>query len=141
VGILGEGCFGQVWRCEANLDPNNPTATTTTVAVKTLKESAGERERLDLLSELSVMKTLAPHPNVVRLIGSCTEKDPLFVVMEFVSKGKLQTFLRESRDSHYYGNLHSDSNSLSSRDLTNFCYQCARGMEFLAAKGVSRELN
>lgn len=71
-GILGEGCFGQVWRCEAlNIDGKEGT---TTVAVKTLKESAGERERSDLLSELAVMKMLDPHPHVVRLLGSCTEK-------------------------------------------------------------------
>ena len=46
----------------------------TIVAVKTLKENAGERERSDLLQELQVMKMLEPHPNVVRLLGSCTEK-------------------------------------------------------------------
>ncbi|RZF40182.1 hypothetical protein LSTR_LSTR016359 [Laodelphax striatellus] len=44
------------------------------VAVKTLKENAGERERLDLLQELQVMKSLEPHPHVVRLLGCCTEK-------------------------------------------------------------------
>lgn len=45
-----------------------------TVAVKTLKENAGEKERTDLLQELAVMKTLKPHPNVVRLLGCCTDK-------------------------------------------------------------------
>jgi len=70
--ILGEGCFGQVWKSEAlNIDDKEGI---TTVAVKTLKESAGERERSDLLSELTVMKMLDPHPNVVRLLGACTEK-------------------------------------------------------------------
>ncbi|RZF45707.1 hypothetical protein LSTR_LSTR005002 [Laodelphax striatellus] len=43
--ILGEGCFGQVWRCEAlGIDGR---AGPSVVAVKTLKENAGERERLD----------------------------------------------------------------------------------------------
>lgn len=75
-GILGEGCFGQVWRSEAlNIDGKEGT---TTVAVKTLKESAGDRERQDLLSELTVMKMLDPHPNVVRLLGCCTDKGKLF---------------------------------------------------------------
>ncbi|KAL1446145.1 hypothetical protein WDU94_015635, partial [Cyamophila willieti] len=64
--ILGEGCFGQVWKCEAlGIDGREGP---TIVAVKTLKENAGERERLDLLQELTVMKTLDPHPNVVRLL-------------------------------------------------------------------------
>lgn len=44
------------------------------VAVKTLKENATEKERSDLAQELEVMKMLDPHPNVVRLIGCCTEK-------------------------------------------------------------------
>lgn len=72
---MGEGCFGQVWRCEAlNIDGKEGTST---VAVKTLKESAGDRERQDLLSELTVMKMLDPHPNVVRLLGCCTDKGML----------------------------------------------------------------
>ncbi|CAG7726827.1 unnamed protein product [Allacma fusca] len=133
-GILGEGCFGQVWRCEAlNIDKK---VGTTTVAVKTLKESAGDRERADLLSELAVMKLLDPHPNVVRLLGSCTEKDPIFLIMEYVALGKLQAYLRNSRAQHYYGNLHGDSVSLSSKDLTSFAHQVGRGMEYLASKGI-----
>lgn len=47
------------------------------VAVKTLKESAGEKERKDLLQELEVMKAMEPHPNIVRLLGCCTEKGKL----------------------------------------------------------------
>ncbi|KAK6645064.1 hypothetical protein RUM43_001340 [Polyplax serrata] len=106
------------------------------VAVKTLKESAGEKERKDLVQELEVMKTLEPHPNIVRLLGCCTEKDPLFVIMEFVAKGKLQSYLRNSRAERCYGNMHGESKTLTSRDLTGFAYQCARGMEFLSSKGI-----
>lgn len=43
------------------------------VAVKTLKRNAGEFERLDLLHEIQVMKSLKPHHNVVKLLGCCTE--------------------------------------------------------------------
>lgn len=57
--------------------------------------------------------------------------------MEYVPHGKLQSFLRNSRAERYYGNLHGPSNSLTSRDLTSFVYQVARGMEFLSSKGVS----
>lgn len=44
-----------------------------------------------------VMKTLEPHVNVVRLLGCCTDKDPTFVILEYVNRGKLQTYLRSSR--------------------------------------------
>jgi serine/threonine protein kinase len=57
--------------------------------------------------------------------------------MEFVNGGKLQSHLRKSRAEHYYGNLHSSSSHLSSRDLTSFAYQIARAMEYLANKEVN----
>lgn len=132
--ILGEGCFGQVWKCEATNIAGNDGPTI--VAVKTLKENAGERERTDLLQELQVMKSLDPHPNVVRLLGCCTEKEPYFVIMEYESLGKLQAFLRNSRATRSYDNLHGKSGNLTSRQLTSFCYQVARGMEFLSSKGI-----
>lgn len=44
------------------------------MAVKTLKESAGERERKDLVQELKVLKSLGQHPNVLSLLACCTEK-------------------------------------------------------------------
>jgi len=138
-GILGEGCFGQVWKCEAlNIEG---TKGTTTVAVKTLKASATQKERDDLIKELNVMKMFYddPHPNVVRLMGCCTagsDKEQILLIMEYVTKGKLQDFLRKSRAEQDYGNLHGPSQKLTSRDLTTFCYQVARGMEYLAAKKV-----
>jgi len=138
-GILGEGCFGQVWKCEAlNIDGRKGT---TMVAVKTLKESASNKEKDDLLDELKLMKMLLnePHPNVVRLLGCCTsssDKDPTYVIMEYVAKGKLQEFLRKSRADHYYGNLHGSSQKLTSRDLTSFCYQVAKGIEYLSSRKV-----
>ena len=162
--MLGEGCFGQVWKCEAlGIDGRKGVSL---VAVKTLKESASNKEKEDLLAELQLMKTLLvePHTNVVRLLGCCTSTndkgtlhnamttiiklremtraptlmrfdslttpliiaEPTYVIMEYVSKGKLQEFLRKSRAEHYYGNLHGSSQRLTSRDLTSFCYQVHR---------------
>ncbi|XP_013144966.1 PREDICTED: tyrosine kinase receptor Cad96Ca isoform X2 [Papilio polytes] len=132
--ILGEGAFGQVWRAQAtDIDGQKGEQT---VAVKTLKENASEKEKSDLLQELIVMKNLGTHPNVVRLIGCCTEKEPTLVIMEYVSLGKLQQFLRESRAGRHYGNTHAGSLFLTSRDLTHFAYQVARGMDFLSSKGI-----
>ncbi|EDV93872.1 tyrosine kinase receptor Cad96Ca [Drosophila grimshawi] len=132
--ILGEGAFGQVWRCEAS--DMDDSGAVTTVAVKTLKESAGEVEKKDLLSELEVMKTLEPHVNVVRLLGCCTDKDPTFVILEYVTRGKLQTYLRNSRAERHYGNTHGKSNLLTSGDLTSFMYQVAKGMDYLTSRGI-----
>lgn len=133
MGILGEGCFGQVWKCEAvDLQEKG----TMLVAVKTLKESAGDRERQDLVQELKVLKSLGSHLNVVSLLGCCTEKDPIFVILEYMVGGKLQSYLRASRADTPYDNLHGSSSSLTPRDLIHFAYQISRGMEFLARNGV-----
>ncbi|XP_049870102.1 tyrosine kinase receptor Cad96Ca [Pectinophora gossypiella] len=132
--IVGEGAFGQVWRAQAiDIDGKKGEQT---VAVKTLKENATEKEKTDLLQELVVMKNLGHHPNVVRLIACCTEKEPTLVIMEFVSLGKLQQFLRDSRAGRHYGNTHAGSQYLTSRDLTHFAFQVARGMDFLSSKGI-----
>ncbi|KAK7071595.1 hypothetical protein SK128_006556, partial [Halocaridina rubra] len=133
IGILGEGCFGQVWKCEAiGLRGKSSSL----VAVKTLKESAGERERADLTQELKVLKAIGQHINVVSLLGCCTEKDPIFIILEYMIGGKLQSYLRASRADANYDNLHGSSSSLTPRDLTSFSYQIARGMDFLARHGI-----
>ena len=51
------------------------------------------------------------HSNLTRCCHSGTLNpflipEPIFVIMEYVAKGKLQEFLRKSRAEHYYGNLH-----------------------------------
>lgn len=133
IHILGEGCFGQVWKCEAMNIGANSIGGSQVVAVKTLKQNASEKEKNDLLEELEVMKMLDQHPNVVTLIGCCAEQDPVLLIMEFIPNGTLQNCLRESRPD--YGNIHGHSR-LTSRDLISFAYQISKGMEYLSSKGV-----
>ncbi|GAB6027068.1 hypothetical protein CHUAL_013794 [Chamberlinius hualienensis] len=133
-GLLGEGCFGQVLKGEA--ENIGDISGISIVAVKTYKAYAGEREKRDFLSELELMKKLDPHPNIVRLLGCCTEKEPSYVIMEYVPFGKLQTYLRNSRADRYYGNLHGGSKYLTSKDLISFAYNVSKGMEYLASKKV-----
>ena len=55
--------------------------------------------------------------------------DPIYVIIEYINGGTLQNILKKSRSIHYehkehnYRNLHGESQSLSSRDLTSFAYQ------------------
>lgn len=74
--ILGQGNFGQVWKAEAD-DISGHEGLTRLVAVKMVKEDAASREREDLIRELSIMQHLGSHPNVVTLLGCCTEKGEL----------------------------------------------------------------
>ena len=52
--------------------------------------------------------------------------DPIYVILEYVNGGTLQTQLKKSRSEHNYRNLHGESQSLSSRDLTSFAYQVSK---------------
>lgn len=131
--LLGEGNFGQVWKCVV-IDFHQ-SGHSETVAVKTLKKNHTEKERQDLLSELQIMKMLAPHPNVVSLLGCCTEQDPIFLILEYVPCGKLQDFLRRSRKDMVDG-----ISVLSAQQLTSFAYQIAGGMEYISSRGVMHHI-
>ena len=50
--------------------------------------------------------------------------------------GRLLTFLRDHRTHQTYYNYSSDSEALTSRDLTTFAYCVAKGMEYIYSKGV-----
>ncbi len=63
----------QVWRAEAD-DIDGHEGTTRLVAVKMVKEISSNREKEDLIKELLIMQYLGSHPNVVTLLGCCTEK-------------------------------------------------------------------
>uniref|UniRef100_A0ABD2W0Q1 receptor protein-tyrosine kinase n=1 Tax=Trichogramma kaykai TaxID=54128 RepID=A0ABD2W0Q1_9HYME len=133
--VLGEGNFGQVWKAEAD-DLTGHQGTTRLVAVKTVKEGASEREKEDLVRELEIMQKVGSHPNVVTLLGCCTEQEPHYLILEYVMYGKLLTYLRDHRTRQDFYNFSEDSAALTSRDLTVFGYCVARGMEYLASKKI-----
>lgn len=43
----------------------------------------------EFLCEIAIMKSISRHPNVVALIGYCTVKQPMLMVMEYVGCGDL----------------------------------------------------
>lgn len=129
---LGEGEFGRVVKGRAWDIAGIPGVTT--VAVKMLKEGSSPSEKGDLITELNLLKEIS-HPNVVRLLGACTDEEgPLYVIMEFAEHGSLITFLRKmrARYPHVQGEI---------RELISFAWQIAKGMEYLAEnKVVHRDL-
>ncbi|XP_049839278.1 mucin-19-like isoform X1 [Schistocerca gregaria] len=134
--VLGQGNFGQVLKAEID-DICGGIGSTRLVAVKTVKEDASQRDKDDLLREMEIMKTLGAHPNVVTLLGCCTEQEPHLLIMEYVMYGKLLAYLRDHRTRRKYFNFcEDDSDALTSRDLTIFAYCVARGMEYLASRGI-----
>jgi len=137
--VLGEGNFGKVWKAEA--DEICGYDGTILVAVKTVKENSAQKEVDDLIQEMKIMQEIGSHPNVVTILGVCTEQEPYLLVMEYVMYGKLLTHLREHRmkQSSFF-NCSKDGGevgeTLTSKDLTKFAYGVAKGMEYLVSKGI-----
>ncbi|XP_038062383.1 fibroblast growth factor receptor 1-like [Patiria miniata] len=138
---LGRGEFGRVLLGKALgiVEAGKETK----VAVKTVKEGADRHAKNELLAELQVMKTVGSHPNVVKLLGFCAEKDPIYVIVEYLAKGDLKSVLMEYRDKDPgtgYANVPGLSKSLS-RTLIKFARDVANGMAYISSqKFVHRDL-
>ncbi|XP_056326746.1 fibroblast growth factor receptor 2 isoform X3 [Danio aesculapii] len=141
---LGEGCFGQVVMAEAlGIDKDKPKEAVT-VAVKMLKGDATEKDLSDLVSEMEMMKMIGRHKNIINLLGACTQDGPLYVIVEYASKGNLREYLRARRPpgmEYSYDIARVSDEPLTFKDLVSCTYQVARGMEYLASqKCIHRDL-
>lgn len=88
------------------------------MAVKTCRITLPEEQKRKFLQEGRILKQY-DHPNIVKLIGICVQKQPIMIVMELVPGGSLLNFLRKN------------SNSLSSRQLMGMCRDAAAGIDFI----------
>lgn len=136
VKLLGTGNFGQV--SKAIYGPSQIQ-----VAVKSLKDNAEKEDLESNIMELEVMKSLRNHPHVVGLIGHCIEKDPVFIVLEYLPYGDLLGYLRKSRgiEDNYNTGEKEPSSALTEKDLLSFAWMIADSMDYLASmKVVHRDL-
>ncbi|XP_015751961.1 PREDICTED: fibroblast growth factor receptor homolog 1-like [Acropora digitifera] len=135
--IIGKGAFGQVAKGTAkNLSFRRGTGN---VAIKMLKANSVESDKRDLKSELELMKTLKPHPHVIKLLGCVTESEPLLVLIEYVPYGDLLGYLRKSRgldDTYYKDPDIKPKSNLTSQQLMKFAWQIADGMSYLSLRKV-----
>ncbi|XP_077985987.1 uncharacterized protein LOC144440478 [Glandiceps talaboti] len=138
---IGKGHFGEVFKGKVILPDKNRDGTSS-IAVKTLKESAGSNEKMDLLRELEVMKMIKRHPFVINLLGCCTTSDvaaPVLIILEYATNGNLRDYLRKFRRLADHGI--GKTISLTLNDLTRFSWQIAEGMSFLhESKCIHRDL-
>ncbi|XP_021367912.1 ephrin type-B receptor 1-B-like isoform X3 [Mizuhopecten yessoensis] len=89
--VIGGGEFGDV--CKGKL--RKPAHPEMTVAIKTLKPGATDKNRLDFLTEASIMGQF-DDPNVIFLEGVVTKSHPIMIVTEYMANGSLDTYLRNN---------------------------------------------
>ncbi|XP_054025051.1 tyrosine-protein kinase Fes/Fps isoform X3 [Dryobates pubescens] len=111
---IGRGNFGEVFSGRLRAD-NTP------VAVKSCRETLPPELKAKFLQEARILKQYN-HPNIVRLIGVCTQKQPIYIVMELVQGGDFLSFLR------------SEGTHLRIKELIKMTENAAAGMEYLESK-------
>ncbi|KAM4596932.1 tyrosine-protein kinase Fes/Fps [Fundulus diaphanus] len=112
--LIGKGNFGEVYSGRLRSD-NTP------VAVKSCKENLAPEHKSKFLMEARILKQYN-HPNIVKLIGVCTQKQPIYIIMELISGGDFLSFLR------------SEGHRLTAKLLVKMTENVAAGMEYLESK-------
>lgn len=133
IAKIGKGNFSTVYSGMATSLPYTD-ATNQLVAIKTMKSSASDSDKQEFLYEFEIMKltNTLQHKNITKLLASVTTSYPCMLVLELMPNDNLRNFLRATRSQDIYYNLHSNSNSLSERQLLQFGIDIASGMEGLA---------
>ncbi|XP_063820164.1 tyrosine-protein kinase Fer isoform X1 [Pseudophryne corroboree] len=118
--LLGKGNFGEVYK--GTLKDKTP------IAVKTCKEDLPQELKIKFLSEARILKQY-DHVNIVKLIGVCTQRQPIYIVMELVPGGDFLSFLRKKKD------------DMKPKQLVKFSLDAASGMAYLESKNcIHRDL-
>ncbi|XP_014307161.1 tyrosine-protein kinase STYK1 [Myotis lucifugus] len=84
------GSCGAIYRTK--MHPGDP-AKSKDIVLKVLKEPARLHEIQDFLGRIQFYQYLGKHQNLVQLEGCCTEREPLYMVLEDVAQGDLLSFL------------------------------------------------
>ncbi|WKX91727.1 hypothetical protein Q1695_010058 [Nippostrongylus brasiliensis] len=113
---LGKGSYGSVYKGVLKKDHQQID-----VAVKLLTHMSPENS-LALWKEARVMM-MYDHPNVVRMYGVANDLEPFYLVMELVSGGALNDYLKKR------------GKNATPRRRTQILYEAALGIEYLHTKG------
>uniref|UniRef100_A0A6J0SMW4 receptor protein-tyrosine kinase n=1 Tax=Pogona vitticeps TaxID=103695 RepID=A0A6J0SMW4_9SAUR len=87
--VIGAGEFGEVYKGTLKSGKKEIP-----VAIKTLKSGYTEKQRIDFLSEATIMGQFCHH-NIIHLEGVISKYKPFMIITEYMENGALDKFLRE----------------------------------------------
>ncbi|XP_070542073.1 ephrin receptor 1-like [Ptychodera flava] len=105
----------------------------TEVAVKKAKDGSNSDQEADILRESVLMKNIPSHPNVVQLLGVCTESAPTFILLEYLIQGNLWSTIEEVRSKF---TTNKKDEVLTEKQLLSFTLDIAEGMKHLEELGI-----
>ncbi|NXH43816.1 FES kinase, partial [Dicaeum eximium] len=137
---IGQGNFGEVFSGRLRAD-NSP------VAVKSCRETLPPELKAKFLQEARILKQYR-HPNIVRLIGVCTQKQPVYIVMELVQgeqpspcparvspqRARHPPLCTPGTGGDFLTFLRSEGPHLRVKELLRMTENAAAGMEYLESK-------
>jgi ephrin-A len=97
------------------------------VAIKRLTGSMMSSHVAEFFREASLMLSIKPHKNIVRIYGMCQEMNNFSLVMEFLPNGSLDSFLASTVGA---------GETIEPRLLFRIVRGIARGMEALASQNI-----
>ncbi|CAH0546092.1 unnamed protein product [Brassicogethes aeneus] len=128
---LGEGDFGMVHLCEAEGLPDFNGGSSfhkkQIVIVKSLWRGCGDAKRHEFLRETSWLAGLRD-PNLARVVGLCSQDEPMCALLEHSEPGDLPRFLAQRADPEEGNKL---SPPISYGCLIYVATQVASGMKYL----------
>ena len=136
--LIGSGNFGAVY--QGTLTGLYKTNNKIPIAIKTVEtfDTTSDVSVIEgFIGEIKIMSNVDPHLNLVNMIGSCTsdfkETNQLWLLLEYCKFGDLKTYLIANKTDILSG---EDSEPMSSRILIQWCYDIAKGMQFLARRNI-----
>lgn len=126
--VIGMGQFGEVYlalqvmknKGEGKAELGNSLER----AVKILRKSAGQADRMEFLREAEAMVKLT-HPNLVQIIGVAVQQRPWLTVLEYIKYGDLLAVVKAAREKNF---------DISYTEQLVWGEQMAAGMKYIASK-------
>ncbi|XP_071102512.1 uncharacterized protein [Haliotis cracherodii] len=124
--VIATGKFAKIYTAKWTVTPKNVKD----VVAKVLKVRESEDDILLMLAKINFAATqVGEHRNVLGFLGAVMENDALgpVMVLEYCETGQLDKWLTKQR---------SNTNEDILDRIQNFTLEIARGMEYLASKGI-----
>ncbi|XP_078063151.1 tyrosine-protein kinase STYK1-like, partial [Mustelus asterias] len=128
---IAQGRFGPIYRAHLT---SAEAGKEQTVVLKELNESADPSQASEFTARVRFHASLGSHPNLVEMIGCCSDHPPFYLVLRDMNRGDLLRFLWTCRKDVM--KMEEAPYDLTEWQVYNIALQVASGLVFLQGKGL-----
>ncbi|CAI2350084.1 unnamed protein product [Caenorhabditis sp. 36 PRJEB53466] len=120
VKKVGQGAYGEVYKGKVKKGGKTFEA-----AIKAMRKDLdeGDEKMKEVMAEARLMRSLN-HPNIVRCRGIAVLEQPLYIVIDFISGGGLDSFLKKN------------TKTLTTDEKNKMAISAAWGIEFMHSQDI-----